>query len=150
MMPRSGEPRTEKLKSHLLRTQSLKVLPLKPEVRQYIAVHARLTARDFLLANFYPPGPFTCIFSTTSPEFPVSAVANSGSCVGPHNKADHPAGCRFPCWVLAEYKQASKHVFLFFWVCLPKLWIEIELWFEREKQNKTKQTKKTRTGRLVV
>ena len=56
---RIGELRTQKLKSHLLRTQSLKVLPLKPGVYQYIAIHATLTARDFFLANFYPSGPFT-------------------------------------------------------------------------------------------
>ena len=29
--------------------------------------------------------------------FPVLAVANTGSCVGPQNKIGHPAGCRFPC-----------------------------------------------------
>ena len=28
------------------------VLPLKPEVGQYITIHAMLTARDFLLAYF--------------------------------------------------------------------------------------------------
>ena len=63
----SRELRTQKLKSQLMRTQSLKVLPLKPEVGQYVAMHAMLTARDFFLANFYPSGPFTCIFSKTSP-----------------------------------------------------------------------------------
>ena len=52
----------QKLKSHLVRTQSLKVLPLKPGVGQYTAKHATLTARDFFLANFYPSGPVTCIF----------------------------------------------------------------------------------------
>ena len=35
--------------SHLMRTQSLKVLPLKPGVGQYIAMHATLTARNFSL-----------------------------------------------------------------------------------------------------
>ena len=45
-----------------------KVLPFKPGVGQYIAMHATLTARDFFLANFYPSGPFTCILSETSPE----------------------------------------------------------------------------------
>ena len=73
LSPRSGELRTQKLKSHLVRTQSLNVLPLKPGVGQYIAIYATLTARDFFLAYFYPPGPFTCIFSKTSPDF---------SCVG--------------------------------------------------------------------
>ena len=29
--------------------------------------------------------------------FPVLAVANTGSCVGPQNKIGHPAGCRFLC-----------------------------------------------------
>ena len=57
------------IKSHLLRTQSLKVLSLKPGVGQYIAKHATLTARDVFLANFYPSGPFTSIFSKTSAEF---------------------------------------------------------------------------------
>ena len=95
---RSGELRTQKLKSHLMRTQSLKVLPLKPGVGQYIAMHATLTARDFFFANFYPSGPFTCIFSKTSPEFlPELAVANTSSYVGPQNQIGHPAGCRFPC-----------------------------------------------------
>ena len=40
----------------------LKVLPLRPGVGQYIAMHATLTARDFFLTNFYPSGPFTCFF----------------------------------------------------------------------------------------
>ena len=65
----SGVLRTQKLMSHLVRTQSLKVLPLKPGVGQYIATHATLTARDFFLANFYPSGPCTCIFSKARPEF---------------------------------------------------------------------------------
>ena len=94
---RSRELRTLKLKSHLIRTQSLCVLPLKPGVGQHIAMHATLTARDFFLANFYPSGPFTCFYSKTSPNFfPVLAVANAGSCVGPQNKIGLPAGCRFP------------------------------------------------------
>ena len=66
--PRIGELPTKQFKSHLMRTQSLKVLPLKPRVGQYIAMHDTLTARDFL-DNFYPSGSFTCIFSQTSPEF---------------------------------------------------------------------------------
>ena len=73
-VPRSGELRTQKLKSHLMRTQSLKILPLKPGVGQYKAIHATLTARDFFLVNFYPSGPFTCIFPKLHPSFPVLAV----------------------------------------------------------------------------
>ena len=51
-----------KIKSHLVRTLSLNVFPLKPGVGQNIAIHATLTVRDFFLAYFYPFGPFTYIF----------------------------------------------------------------------------------------
>ena len=97
IVPRSGELRTQKLKFHLLRTQSLKVLSLKPGVGQYIAIHATLTARDFFLCQFLP---FRFIhlhfFQNLSRVFPVLAAANTGSCVGPQNKISQPAGCRFP------------------------------------------------------
>ena len=43
-------------------------------------------------------------FQNLSWFFPVVAVANTGSYVGPQNKIGHPAGCRFPYWVPAEYK----------------------------------------------
>ena len=59
----------QKLKFHLLRTQNLKVIPLKPGVGQYIDTHATLTVKDFFQANFYPSGSFACIFSKTTPEF---------------------------------------------------------------------------------
>ena len=63
---------------HLVRPQSLNVLPLKPGVDQYIAIHATLTARDFFLAYFYSSSPFTCIFfQNLSRFFPVLAVANT-------------------------------------------------------------------------
>ena len=67
ILTRSGELRTQKLKSHLVRTQSLNVLPFKPGVGQYIAIPATLTAREFFPAYFYPSSPFACIFSKTSP-----------------------------------------------------------------------------------
>ena len=121
--PRSGELRTQKLKSPLMRTQSLKVLPpLKPGVGQYIDMHATLTARDFFFANVYPSGPFTFIFfQSLSRVFPVLAVANTGSRVGQQNKIGHPALCRVPCLLLLV------------WSCVPKVWIEFELWFEQER-----------------
>ena len=65
------------------------------------------------------PGIFSSLISTLpvhSPAFfpkplpiffPVLALANTGSCVGPQNKIGHPVGCRFPCWVPAEYKSAK-------------------------------------------
>ena len=67
--PLSYSLRTQKLKSHPVRTQSWNVLLLKTGVGQYIAIHATLTASDFFLTYFYPSGPFTCIFSKTSPDF---------------------------------------------------------------------------------
>ena len=74
----SGELQTQKLKSHLVRTESLNVLPLKPGVGQCMAMHSTLTAMDFFLAYIYPSGPFTCFYSKTSPDFsPVLAVANT-------------------------------------------------------------------------
>ena len=77
LMSRSGELRTQKLKSRLVRTQSLNVLPVKPGVGQYMAIHATLTARDFFLAYFYTSSPFTCICSKPLPISPVLAVANT-------------------------------------------------------------------------
>ena len=49
--------------------ESLKVLPLKPGVGQYIAIHATLTATDVFLANFYSSGPFTYTFPKPLPSF---------------------------------------------------------------------------------
>ena len=75
--PHSVELRTQNLKSHLMRTQSLNIFLLKPGVVQYIAIHATLTARDFFLSYFYPPSPFTCIFFQNLLISPVMAVANT-------------------------------------------------------------------------
>ena len=46
---RSWILRTQKLKTHQLRTQSSKVLPIRPGVGQNIAMHATPSARDFFL-----------------------------------------------------------------------------------------------------
>ena len=70
--PRGGELRWLKSMSHLVRTQSLNVLSLKPGVGHYMFTHATLTARDLFLTYFYPSGPFTCIFSKTSPDIFLS------------------------------------------------------------------------------
>ena len=94
MFPCSGELR--KLKSHLIRTQSLKVLPPEPGVGQCIVIHATLISTL--------PVPSPAFFQTSPDFFPVLAVANTGSCGGPQNKIGHPSGCRFPSWVLMEYK----------------------------------------------
>ena len=112
---RSGDLRTQKLKSHLVRIQSLNVLPLKPGVGQYTAIHAGLTARVFFLAYFYPSSPFTCIFSKTSPNFSCWLWLIHSSCVSLQNKIGHPVWCRFLCWVPAEYKLAKKKKILVVW-----------------------------------
>ena len=70
---RSGELRTQKLKSRLVRTQSLNVPPLKPGVGQYIAVHATLTARNFFLISNLP---------VHSPAFCFQNLSRFFSCVG--------------------------------------------------------------------
>ena len=54
LSPHSVELQTQKLKSHLVRTKSLRVFPVKPGVGQYIAIHATLTARDFFLISTLP------------------------------------------------------------------------------------------------
>ena len=78
-----------------MRTQSLDVLPLKPGVGQYIAINATLTARDFSLLISTFRSIHLHFFQNLSRYFPVLAVANTGSCVGPQNKIGHPAGYRF-------------------------------------------------------
>ena len=99
-LSRSGELRTQKLKSHLVRTQSLNVLPLKPRVGQYIAIHATLTTRDFFFAYFYPSGPFICIFFQNLSRFLLCWLwLTHGSCVGPQKKKVTllDAGSRVEC-----------------------------------------------------
>ena len=134
MCPRSGEMRTQNLKSHLVRTHTLNVLPLKPGVGQYIAIHAALTARDFFLAYFYPSGPFTCIFFQNLFRFFLCWLwLTHGSCVGPQNKIGYSAGGRFPCWVPAEYKQAKKQTNMICGMIIVKwlTWRESEVCFQR-------------------
>ena len=56
-------------------------------------------------------------FSKTSPDFSMCWLwLTHGSCVGPQNKIGHPVGGRFPCWVLAEYKQAKKTWLVVLWL----------------------------------
>ena len=103
-LPRSGEMRTQKSKSHLMRTQSLSVLPLKPGVGQYIAMHSMLTARDFYLFPSFRSNYLHFFPKKTLPIFLCWLWLTHGSCVGPQNKIGNPAECRFPCLVPAEYK----------------------------------------------
>ena len=61
-------------------------------------------------------------FQNLSRFFPVLAVANTGSCVGPQNKIGHPAGCRVPVLSARGIQIDSKinYVLLFFWFWVPK------------------------------
>ena len=74
---RSGELRTQKLKSHQVRTQSWHVLSFKPRLGQYVAIHATLTARDFFLAISSVPVHSPVFFQKPLLISPVLAVANT-------------------------------------------------------------------------
>ena len=133
-----------------MRTQNLNILLLKPGVRHHMAIHVTLTAWNFFLAYFYPSGPFTCIFSQNlSRFFPVLAVANTGSCVGPQNKIGHPAGCRFPVFcahVIEIGSKACVNVFLLLrsetedriwavvWERKKDLWYNLVSWWSKPSQ----------------
>ena len=133
--PRSAVLWTQKLKTHLLRTQSSKVHHVKPGVGQNVAMHASTTARDFVLNYFLPSrsnvhSSVVVVFCKTFRAFPVLAVANTGSCVGPQNKTGHHA--RRSGWLIqisgyldAEYKWAPERVLLCFRVGISKWW----MWF---------------------
>ena len=91
--PRSGKLRTQKLKSHLVTTQSLNVLPLKPRVAQYKPTMLRLLPGISSLLTSTLPVHSPAFFQNLSRCFPALAVANTGSCVGSQNKIGRPAGC---------------------------------------------------------
>ena len=63
-----GVPQTQKLNTHLLRTQSSEVLLLKPGAGLYIAMHVTPTVRNYFLANLSLSAHSTAFFQT-SPEF---------------------------------------------------------------------------------
>ena len=136
VQPHSGELRTQKSKSHLVKNTEIKRSPFKAWSRSVYSHTCYAYCQEFLPCLFLPfQSIHLHIFQNLSRVFTVLAVSNTGSCVGPQNKTDHPAGCRFPRWVLVEYKQAPKHVILFFSFCVPKLLIEFEVWFERKKED---------------
>ena len=86
--PCGGELRMQKLKSHLVRTQSLNVLLQSLEqvsIQPYI-----LRFLPGISSLFYPSCPFTCIFSKTSPNFSCVTLPDAGSCVEcPRNMNRH-------------------------------------------------------------
>ena len=103
-VPRSGELRTH-VKVPSGENTDLKGSPFEGWSR---SVHSHTCYAYCQGSLLYLYLPFRSIhlhfFQNLSHFFPVLAVANTGSCVGPQNKIGHPVGCRFPCWVPAEYK----------------------------------------------
>ena len=73
----------QKSKSHLVRTQILNVLSLKPGVGQYMAMHATLTARDFFLPFSALPVHSPAFFPKPLPISPVLVVADTWFLSGP-------------------------------------------------------------------
>ena len=76
MAPQWGVADAE-IKAPFVENRELKGSPFKRGASPYIAMHATLTGKKFFLANFYPSGPFTCIFPKPLSIFPVLAVANT-------------------------------------------------------------------------
>ena len=92
-VPRSGELRTQKLKSHPVRTQSLnKCSPFKAWSRSVYSHTCYAFCQGFLPCLFLP---FQSIhlhfFQNLSQFFPVLALANTGSSVGLQTKIGQPA-----------------------------------------------------------
>ena len=103
-VPRSGELRAQKLKPYLVRTQSLNVLPLKPGVSRYIAIHATLTAGIYSLPVPALLVHSSAFFQNFSQFFLRWLWLTHCSCVGLQNEIGYPAWGRFPCWVPVEYE----------------------------------------------
>ena len=118
-------PHRWELQTQIKVPKSLKVLPLKPRVGQYIGTHATLTAKDFFLANFSSSGPFSCIFSKTSSKFiMMNSEGNGGAdsyaviqqCYSNTAHSDALSDTTFPkdellkqqcCWVLFTLSSVS-------------------------------------------
>ena len=83
----------------------LKHSPFKAWSRSVYSHTCYAYCQEFLPCLFLP---FQSIhlhfFQNLSWLFHALAVANTGSCLGPQNKIGQLAGCRFPCWVPAEYR----------------------------------------------
>ena len=108
LLPQWGVADVE-IKDPSVETTELKGSPFKTWSRSVYSHTCYAYCQGFLPCLFLPFRSIYLHFPKISPSFfPVLAVANTASCVGPQNKIGHPAGCRFLCWVPAEYKQAKK------------------------------------------
>ena len=97
--PRSGKLRTQKWKSHLVRTQRLNVLPLKSVYSHTCYAYCQ----GFLSCLFLPLRSIHLHFFQNLSWFLLCWLwPTHGSCIGPKNEIGHPDGCWFPCWVPAE------------------------------------------------
>ena len=110
LFPRSGELRTQKLKSHLVRTE-LKRSPFQAWSRSVYSHTCYAYCQGFLPCLFLP---FRSIhlrfFPKSLPNFFLCWLwLNTCSCVGLQNKIGHPAGCRFPCSVPRNINRLKKH-----------------------------------------
>ena len=73
--PHRGLLQTQKLKTHLLRTQSSKVLPFKPGEGQNTAMQCLTNCKGFLSYKFLPSQSiYLHFFQILSPIFPVRCV----------------------------------------------------------------------------
>ena len=79
--------------------------PIKAWTRSSYSHTCYAYCQGFLPCLFLPFRSIHLHFSKTSPDFScVWLWLTHGSCVDLQNKIGHPAGCRFPCWVPAEYE----------------------------------------------
>ena len=102
-LTRSGKLWTQKLKPHLLRTQSLKGSPFKAWSRSVYSHTCYAYCQGFLPCLFLPFWSIHLHFFQN---------LNTGSCVGPQNKIGHPVGCRFLCWVPRNRNRLKKNLWL--------------------------------------
>ena len=86
------------IKVQSVENTELKGSPFKTWSRSVYSHTCYAYCQGFLPCLFLPFRSIYLHFPKISPSFfPVLAVANTASCVGPQNKIGHPAGCRFLC-----------------------------------------------------
>ena len=103
--PCTGELWTQKIKVPFGVNTELKRSPFKAWSRSIYSHTCYAYCQEFLPCLFLL---FRSIhlhfFQNLSRLFLCWLWLTHGSCVGPQNKIGHPAGCRFPCSVPAEYR----------------------------------------------
>ena len=83
----------------------LKRSPFRAWSRSVYSLTCEAYCQGFLPCLFLPFRSIHLHFSRNLSRFLLCWLwLTHDSCVGPQNKIGHPAGCRFPFWVPAEYK----------------------------------------------